>query len=76
MDRTATLPRDLLDWPLRAAMRGIDVPHWVVVHGVADMNPACTDGPTSTRRCGPAPVRDELLRICLDQSLAAEPPTW
>ena len=39
MDRDATLPRGSLEWPMRAAMRGIDVPHWVVVHGVDDVAP-------------------------------------
>ena len=37
MDRSRTLPRTLLEWPMAAAMRGIDVPHWVVVHGVDDV---------------------------------------
>src|SRR5207244_8570673 len=39
MDPSATLRRRLLEWPLRASMRGIDVPHWVVVHGVDDVAP-------------------------------------
>jgi hypothetical protein len=72
MDRTATLPRELLDWPLRAAMRGIDVPHWVVVHGVADMAPGVYRWPDLDSPLRAGAVRDELLRICLDQSLAAD----
>ncbi|HET9199757.1 MAG TPA: SagB/ThcOx family dehydrogenase, partial [Dehalococcoidia bacterium] len=39
MDRKATLPRELLEWPMRAALRGIEVPHWVVVHGVDGVAP-------------------------------------
>jgi SagB-type dehydrogenase family enzyme len=72
MDRTATLPRELLDWPLRAAMRGIAVPHWVVVHGVADMAPGVYRWPDLDSPLRAGDFRDELLRICLDQSLAAD----
>jgi hypothetical protein len=72
MDRGATLPRQLLDWPMRAALRGIDVPHWVVVHGVNDVAPGVYRWPDldTLRRSGT--LRYELLRVCLDQSLAAD----
>ena len=39
MDRTKSVPRDLLEWPLTAALRGIDVPHFVAVHGVDGVAP-------------------------------------
>ena len=39
MDRGATLPRAAAGVADAAAMRGIDVPHWVVVHGVDDVTP-------------------------------------
>jgi hypothetical protein len=39
MMRSATVPRETLDWPMRAALRGIDVPHWVAVHGVDGVAP-------------------------------------
>jgi hypothetical protein len=42
MDRSRTLPRALLEWPMAAAMRGIEVPHWVAVHGVDGVPPDCT----------------------------------
>ncbi len=72
MDRTATLPRRLLDWPMAAAMRGIEVPHWVVVHGVADTAPGVYRWPDLDTPVRQAELRDELLRICLDQYLAAD----
>lgn len=72
MDRTATLPRRLLEWPLRAALRGVDVPHWVVVHGVDDVTPGIYRWPDLTRPLRAGVLRDELLRVCLDQSLAAD----
>lgn len=72
MDRARSLPRALLDWPVTAAMRGVDVPHWIVVHGVDGAAPGLylwpdLDGPLRTGNS-----RDELLRICLDQYLAAD----
>jgi hypothetical protein len=72
MDRSRTLPRTVLEWSLAAALRGIDVPHWVVVHGVDGVEPGlyrCPDLATPVRV---ADLRDELARICLDQSLAAD----
>jgi hypothetical protein len=72
MDRAATLPRHLLDWPMRAALRGIDVPHWVVVHGVDDVAPGVYRWPDLGTALRPGPLRDELLRICLDQALAGD----
>jgi SagB-type dehydrogenase family enzyme len=72
MDRTATLPRRLLEWPMRAALRGIDVPHWVVVHGVDDLEPGLYRWPDLDTPVRSGPLRDELFRIALDQSLAGD----
>jgi SagB-type dehydrogenase family enzyme len=72
MDRTKTLPRQLLTWPMTAAMRGIDVPHWVAVHGVDDVEPGIYRWPDLTTPLRTGDLRDELERIALDQSLAAE----
>jgi SagB-type dehydrogenase family enzyme len=72
MDRDARLPRRLLDWPMRAAMRGIEVPHWVVVHGVEDTAPGVYRWPDLDTPQRQAELRDELLRIALDQYLAAD----
>ncbi|WP_250008337.1 hypothetical protein [Actinoplanes sp. M2I2] len=71
MDRSRTLPREALDWPLAAALRGIAVPHWVAVHGVDGVEPGIY------RRPGREPVvtgdlRTELERVSLGQSLSAE----
>ena len=72
MDRSATLPRRLVEWPMRAALRGVDVPHWVVAHGVDDVAPGIYRWPDLETPLRSGPLRDELLRICLDQSLAAD----
>jgi SagB-type dehydrogenase family enzyme len=72
MRRTATVPRHLLEWPMAAAMRGIDVPHWVAVHGVDGVTPGIYRWPDldTPRRTGD--LRHELERVALDQALAGE----
>lgn len=72
MDRTATLPRRLLEWPMRAATRGVDVPHWIVVHGVDGVAPGVYRWPDLDTPLRSGSLRDELLRICLGQYLAAD----
>lgn len=72
MDRSGTLPKALLEWPLAAALRGVTVPHWVVVHGVDDVAPGLYRWPDLATPLHTGDLRDELLRICLDQSLAAD----
>ena len=72
MDRSRTLPRDLLEWPMAAATRGIGVRHWVAVHGVDDTTPGLYRWPDLSTPLRSADLRDELLRICLDQYLAAD----
>ncbi len=72
MDRKGRLPRASLDWPLRAALRGVTVPHWVVVHGVEDTTPGVYRWPDLARPLRTGNLRDELVRVCLDQGLGGE----
>ncbi|MGC1211198.1 MAG: hypothetical protein WA890_08055 [Micromonospora sp.] len=72
MDRSRTVPRPLLEWSLAAALRGVQVPHWVAVHGVDDVAPGLYRWPDLSRPLRAGNLRDELLRICLDQSLAGD----
>ena len=72
MDRRSTLPHRLLEWPMRAALRGVDVPHWVAVHGVDGVPPGLYRWPDLDTPVRSGSLRDELLRICLDQYLAAD----
>lgn len=72
MDRTRTVPRQVLEQSLALATRGIDVPHWVVVHGVDEVEPGVYRWPHLGSPLRAGDLRAELERICLDQSLAAE----
>jgi SagB-type dehydrogenase family enzyme len=72
MDRGRTLPRGLLEWPLRAALRGVEVPHWVVAHGVDGLAPAIYRWPDLGRPVRSGNLRDELVRVCLGQGLAGD----
>jgi nitroreductase len=72
MDRSRSLPRVLLEWPMAAAMRGIEVPHWVAVHGVDGVPSGLYRWPDLSTPLRTADLRDELERVALDQTLAAD----
>ncbi|WP_033338845.1 nitroreductase family protein [Catenuloplanes japonicus] len=72
MDRSRTVPAQALEWPLAAALRGIDVPHWVVVHGVDGVTPGVYRWPDLETPIHAGDLRDELTRICLDQELGGD----
>ena len=72
MDRNRTVPLPLLEWPLRAALRGVEVPHWVAVHGVDGVPPGIYRWPNLQGPVRAGNLREELLRVCLDQGLAGD----
>ena len=72
MDRSRTVPRHIMEWSMAAAMRGVEIPHWVVVHGVDDTAPGVYRWPDLTHPIRQGDLRDELLLVCLDQLLAAD----
>ncbi|MDP9793900.1 hypothetical protein J2S43_002412 [Catenuloplanes nepalensis] len=72
MDRSRTVPAQALDWPLAAALRGIDVPHWIAVHGVDGVPPGLYRWPDLGTPVYAGDLRDELTRICLDQALGGD----
>jgi hypothetical protein len=69
MDRTRGLPTSLLTTSMAVAMRGIDVPHWVVVHAVEGVTPGIYRWPELSTPLRAGALRDELYRVCLDQGL-------
>ncbi|GAA0519702.1 hypothetical protein Ade02nite_80880 [Paractinoplanes deccanensis] len=72
MDRTKTVPRADLEWAMAAATRGIDVPHWVVAHGVDGLAAGLYRWPDLGAPVTAGDLRAALERVCLGQSLAAE----
>jgi hypothetical protein len=69
MDAAASVPRAALAFPMAAAMRGIDVPHFVAVHAVGGLEPGLYRWPDLARPLRRGDLRDELLRVCWDQEL-------
>ena len=53
MDATATVPRATYEFSLAAALRGIDVPHFVAVHGVEGVEPGPLPPPRRVAPRGP-----------------------
>jgi hypothetical protein len=72
MDRSATLPRRDVEWMTAVAMRGIDVPHWVVAHGVDDVAPGVYRWPDLDRPVVAGDHRERLDFVCLGQTLGAD----
>ena len=69
MDPDATVSRAAYEFSLRTALRGIDIPHYVAVHGVEDLAPGLyTNG--EIRRDGN--LREELLWVTWDQDLGRD----
>jgi len=69
MDASASVSREALAFPMAAAMRGIDVPHFVAVHAVDGLEPGLYRWPDLATPLRRGDLRDELLRVCWDQDL-------
>jgi hypothetical protein len=69
MDRTHGLPESLLRTSLRAALRGITVPHWIVVHDVDGIAPGLYRWPDLSAPVRPGTMRDELYWVGAEQGL-------
>jgi SagB-type dehydrogenase family enzyme len=72
MDPTRGLPEPLLRTALGAALRGVDVPHRVVVHDVEGLDPGVYRWPDLSAPARPGAMRDELYQVSLDQGLARD----
>ena len=69
MDPTRGLPESLLRTCLSVALRGVDLPHRVVVHAVDGLAPGVYRWPDVSAPVRPGPMRDELYRVCMEQGL-------
>jgi hypothetical protein len=72
MDPTRGLPKSLLDTCLPAALRGIDLPHYVAVHDVEGLAPGIYRWPDLAAPVHAGDLRAELYRVTLDQSLTRD----
>lgn len=72
MDPARGLSRGLLENCLRGALRGIDLPHFVVVHDVEGVAPGAYRWPDMSAPVRGGNLRDELYRVCLDQALGRD----
>ena len=70
MDPTRGLPGSTLDICTRAALRGIALPHFVVVHDVEGLAPGVYRVPDLAAPIHAGALRDELYRVSLEQGLA------
>jgi hypothetical protein len=72
MDATRGVPEHTLRTSMLVAVRGIDVPHRVVVHDVGTFPPGVYRWPDLSAPVRPGAMREELYRVCLEQGLASE----
>ncbi len=66
------LPEDVLQTSMAAAMRGVTLPHYVVVHAVEGRTSGLYRWPDLTGPVRPGSMRDELYRVCLQQALGRD----
>jgi hypothetical protein len=72
MDASRGLPQDLLRTAMSVAVRGLSLPHWIVVHDVAGLPPGVYRWPDLDTPVRVGALRDELHRVCLRQTLARD----
>ncbi|HEX7247239.1 MAG TPA: hypothetical protein VF351_03965 [Actinomycetota bacterium] len=72
MDPTRGVSQRFLRASMAAAMRGIDLPHFVVAHDVEDLVPGVYRWPDLTTPVRQGAMREELYRVCLEQALARD----
>jgi hypothetical protein len=72
MDRARGVPESLLRTSLSAALRGITVPHWVVVHNVEGVAPGLYRWSELSAPVSRGAMRDELYWVCAEQGLARD----
>jgi len=72
MDPTRGLPESTLGTCLRAALRGVSLPHRVVVHDVDGVAPGLYRYPDLSAPVRAGAMRDELYRVCWEAGLARD----
>jgi hypothetical protein len=72
MDRTRGLSEDILRTCMNAALRGIEIPHFVAVHDVDGIAPGVYRWPDLSSPARAGAMRDELYVASMDQGLARD----
>ena len=72
MDASATVARDIFDFSLAVAMRGVTVPHFIAVHAVEGMAPGLYRWPDLEEQIRRGPMREEMLLVCWDADLGRD----
>jgi hypothetical protein len=72
MDASRGLPKNLLCTSLSVAVRGIEVPHWVVAHNVDGLPPGMYRWPELSTPIRTGELGEELYRVCSDQGLGRD----
>jgi hypothetical protein len=72
MDAQRGLPESVLHTAMSVALRGVGLPHRVVVHDVTGLAPGVYRWPDLSAPARPGALRAELHRVCLNQALARD----
>jgi hypothetical protein len=72
MDPNRGLAERIFRTAMPAAMRGIRIPHFVVVHDVERSEPGVYRWPNLSRPVRAAKLREELYRVAMEQGLARD----
>jgi hypothetical protein len=72
MDPSRPVSRDVLEWSLAASLRGCQVPHFLAVHAVEDLQPGLYRWPALDAPLRRGDLRDELFHVCFDQPLGSD----
>ncbi|HJP73050.1 MAG TPA: hypothetical protein VJ914_02205 [Pseudonocardiaceae bacterium] len=72
MDPSRGLSKNLLLTSLAVALRGISVPHWIVVHDVEGITPGLYRWPDLSTPLRTGDLREQLYHLCVDQGLGRD----
>jgi SagB-type dehydrogenase family enzyme len=72
MDATASVPFGMFQFAMAAAMRGIEVPHFIAVHGVEHLEPGLYRWPNLDQPLRRGSLRDEMLLVGWDANLVRD----